>query len=68
MRIRPIEYEYKDIRKYLDVLYSSSELVFKGCSQRFKQNGGVRQGCRLSGSLFNGTTDLGNEDVDQNLM
>jgi len=68
MRICPIVYKYKDIRKYLDVLYSSSELVFKGCSQRFKQNGGVRQGWRLSGPFFNGTTDLGNEDVDQNLM
>ena len=58
----------KDIRKYLDVLYSSSELVFKGCSQKFKQNGGVRQGDQLSGPLFNGTADLGNEDLDQNLM
>ena len=54
----------KDIRKYLDVLYSTSELVFKGCSQKFKQNGGIRQGCQMSGPLFNGTADLGNEDLD----
>ena len=58
----------KDIRKYLDVLYSTSEMVFKGCSERFKQNGGVRQGDQLSGPLFNGTADLGNEDKDQNLQ
>ena len=53
---------------FSDVLYSSSELVFKGCSQRFKQNGGVRQGDQLSGPLFNGTAYLGIEDLDQNLM
>ena len=38
--------------------------MFKGSSQKFKQNGGVRQGDQLSGPLFNGTADLGNEDLD----
>ena len=58
----------KDIRIYLDVLYSTSELVFKGCSRKFKQNKGVRQGDQLSGPLFNGTADLGNEDLDLNVQ
>ena len=58
----------KDIRKYLDVLYSFSELVFKECTQKFKHYGGIRVGAQMSSPLFNGTADLGNEDLDQNLQ
>ena len=42
--------------------------MFKGFTLKFKQNGGIRQGDQMSGPLFNGMVDLGNEDLDQNLQ
>ena len=39
-------------------------MVFRGSVTRFKQRGGVGQGCQLSGPIFNGVADMGKEKLD----
>ena len=53
--------------KYFRAMYSEAEVRFKGDFELIRQEGGIRQGCQMSGLIFNGGMDMAYEKIDPQL-